>query len=615
MNSLLQIVQQPYRDYVLSVLLISALLLHHFFAVSVILVVIVAALGSIIPLWEALDAVRKRTVTIEAFNFFALAVSFGTQEYVSAAFIALMLTFAEYLDWRTETRASNAVEELLKLKPSHAFREQGERVEEVAIDAVAVNDIIIVKNGERVPVDGTIIFGTAFINESALTGESKPVEKHVGDEVYSSSLSESGVIKLRATKVGADSTIERMAKLIAEAGKNKSRAERLADKFAGYFLPIVIVAGVATYLITKDASMTAALFLVVCADDVAVSIPLAITASLGYAAKRGVIIKGGEYLNALAGVRTLAFDKTGTLTYGHFALSGVEMESGVSPQIFWRALAIAEKFSEHPVGKAIYREAVRSEGEAPDPDEVKVHRGAGIWAKGGGMTVAIGNERIAGLCGYVLSDEVLTRFHGIESTAEKTTMMVFLEGVFSGFISIADVPRVEARESLRALSAEGIRLVMLTGDNEDVARAVSAKLGITEFRAEMTPESKMREIELLAEGGGLAMVGDGVNDAPALARADVGIAMGEGGTAVAVETANVVILTDQLDRIPEMIALARRTVLVVNGDMIIWGVTNVIGLGLVFTGIATPPIAALYNLATDFLPLLNSARLFRHAKR
>jgi heavy metal translocating P-type ATPase len=603
------LLMQPYREYALSVLLVSTLLYYYVFDGTIVPVLAAATLGSIAPLKEALDAVRTRTITIGAFNFFALAVSYATGEYTSAAFIALMLTIASWLDWRTDARASNAIEELLKLKPTRAVRIEEHAEVGIESSAIQTGDLLLVKTGERIPADGIIEYGTGFINEASLTGESVPVSKTVGDEVFTSTLSESGILKIRATRVGTDSTLERMAALIAEAGQNKSKEERLADRFAGIFLPIVFIAGIATYLVTGDVRKMAALFLIVCADDIAVSIPLAITASLGHAAKRGVIIKGGQWLRALANVRTLAFDKTGTLTHGTFTLASATIEHGFNEQLFWSLVGSAEKYSEHPVGKALYREAVVHTPTVPDPTNVQVVKAAGISASIADHTVTIGNLRMLTDLATPIPTEMKDAFIRGELSAQ-TVMYVVIDGTVRGVLGIADTPRPEAREALRSLERAHITPVMLTGDNETVARAIATDLGITSFRAQMTPESKMRVIEELGRAGKLAMVGDGVNDAPALARADVGIAMGEGGTAVAVEAANIIILTDRLDRIPEMITLARKTVSVVNLNMGIWLVTNVVGVGLVFAGIATPAFAALYNLLSDFLPLINSARLF-----
>lgn len=622
MNILERVIYQPTRDYVLIGLLSLSLGQYyypHFFGDGgygeINFVLAAAILGSIMPLWGALKAFKERRVTIEAFNFFAIFVSFVTKEYTSAAFISLMLACAAWLDWKTEVRASNAVKELLRLKPSKAIRERIEVKETIDVEEIKEGDILIVENGAQVPVDGIIIYGTAFINEASLTGESKPVEKTIGDEVLSSTVSLSGIIKIKATRVGADSTLEQMARLIEEASKNKSKSEKLADKFAGIFLPIVLVLGALTYFITKDIKMTAALFLIVCADDIAVSIPLAMTASLGHAAKRGVIIKGGKWLQALAKANVIVFDKTGTLTYGTFALSFVALEPNIDEKTFWKMVAMAEKFSEHPVGRLLFKEASKKSGSViHDPAEVNVSKGVGIWAKGEGHEIAIGNDKLAETFNLTLPEIALKKLKEKEHLAQ-TTVIVFLDGIFAGILGVADIPKEEAVRALNDLKKKGLRLVMLTGDNKEVAEVVAQKLGIEDYRALMTPESKLREIEELGKEGLVAMVGDGVNDAPALARANVGIAMGSGGTAVAVEAADVVILTDRIDRIGEMVDLSRRTVSVINTDIAIWVVTNIVGVALVFASIATPVFAALYNFLTDFIPLINSSRLFvRHPK-
>lgn len=613
MSILSKLFISPRREYTITLLLLIGLADFYVGSGTSWVLLPTALIGAIIPLAKAWEGIREHTVTIELFNFLALLASFVTGEITSASFIGLMLTFAAYLDWRTESRATNAVEELLKLKPNKAYKEEGDQIKEIPSDEVCAGDILVVKNGERIPVDGVIIYGDALINESSLTGESKSIEKYIGDEVYSSTLSETGVIKIRATKVGSDSTIERMAKLIAEATKQKSKAQRLADRFAGIFLPVVVFAGIATYIISGNITMTVAFFLVVCADDIAVSIPLAVTASLGRAAKRGVIIKGGEWLDALAKVQILIFDKTGTLTYGNFRLAETHIAAGRDEGEFWRLVGIAEKFSEHPVGRAIFKEALKKNPTVADPDAIEVCKGAGVCVRSGGHEIIIGNEKILHEQDLILSD-VLTQQYQTIREGGYTVMLVFIDKQYAGMLAIADTPRTEAKESIRALRALGIRIIMLTGDNAVVAAEVSKKLGIDEFRAGVTPEGKMDMLSVLSKEGVLAMVGDGVNDAPALARANVGIAMGAGGTAVAVETANIVILTDELDRIPEMIVLARRTVSVVNADMGIWFVTNAIGIGLVFTGLIGPALAAFYNFATDFIPLLNSLRLFRYKR-
>ncbi len=608
-----QFFHSPRREYGIAVVVASALTLYFFLPQTEWFLVAVALLGSLPTAWGALGSVRRLKINIDTFNILAIGISFATGEFSSAAFIVLMLDFARLLDWRTESRAHDAVKTLLQLKPTQAVREKDGGKEKISIEDVRENDVLIIEEGARIPADGTIIFGGGLLNESSVTGESVPIAKSVGDRLIAGTLNESGTMKLRVVRAGKDSTIEQMAQLIREAQKNKSRSERLADRFAGIFLPVVLAAGVITFIITRNISMTAALFLVACADDMAVAIPLAITASLGQAAKRGVIVKGGEWLDSLGAIDALVLDKTGTLTYGKFAFRDAVFVADVAPEKFWRMVGSAEKFSEHPAGNAIWKEAERRVRDIPDPMELKTHKGSGIWARVPGGEVAIGDEKLFAELGIAIAPGVAEKFRQEIADHGGTTVLVSLEKKIVGLLSVADVPRAEAKESMLRLKQLGVRdLMMFTGDNDAVAKRVSAELGMDSYKASMLPDGKLSELEKLEKTGRrIAMVGDGVNDAPALARADVGIAMGSGGTAVAVESADIVILTDDLARIPEMITLGRRTASVIRWDVIIWVATNIVGFTLVFVSVLSPALAAFYNFATDFLPLLNSVRLFK----
>ncbi len=610
--SLRSLSERPRREYVIVALLLIAFGIDLVSSYGAPALIVAAGIGVFPTIIDAVKAIFRKKFTIDTFNTFAVAASFATGEYRSAAFIGLMLTFARYLDWRTESRAQRAIEELMRLKPSTARRETSHGIEEVSADRVQKGDILVVPIGTRIPVDGIVVGGQAYVNEAAVTGESRLIRKLIGDRVVSSTLLDSGGLRMRATEVGADSTIERMAALIQEATQHKSKAERIADQFAGLFLPFVALIGFVTYAWTRDVQMMAAVFLVSCADDMAVAIPLAVTASLGRAAKRGVIIKGGEWLEVLGRLNSIVLDKTGTLTYGSLAIVQTNIAPGISKNQFWRAVGSAELFSEHPIGKLAYAEARAVVKEIPDPISVKVYSGEGVVADTTDGHVVIGTESLAERLDLTIPKRVVQAEQDEEKTG--TVFHVFLDSTYAGTVFIADRSRPEAAESLRQLRLLGIkRMFMFTGDNLETAQKISKELGISDVRAKMTPKEKMNELEALLADGPIAMVGDGLNDAPALARADVGIAMGSGGTAIAAETANVVILSDDLTRLPEIIRLGRRTTSVIRWDMIIWMSTNVIGLTLVFTGVLGPSLAALYNFATDFLPLVNSLRLFRHS--
>ncbi len=602
----------PRREYGLISLVAVFLLAEISFPSLRLALLAVSALGSVPTFWRAVEAAAQRKISIDTFNAFALAASFISGEVRSSAFIVLMLSSASLLDWYTQSRSSRAIEEILKLKPLKASLERGGEVVDVPVGEVSAGDIVVVRAGARVPVDGIVVFGNAYVNEASVSGESKPVEKGVGAAVVSGTLNESGVIKVRATRVGKDSTVERMAALVAEAVKHKSRTEKLADRFAQIFLPLVLLVGIGTYLVTRSLPMVAALFLVACADDMAVAIPLAATAAIGQAAKRGVIIKGSEWLEAVGKIQVLILDKTGTLTYGRPAVAAASLEEGFDAATFWRLVGSAEKFSEHPAGRAVLGEAQRLAGSLPDPETFDVRKGMGVIARSEGRSVAVGNEELARSEGLPFDARLEERLESERRRYAATTFLVYIDRAFAGMVTVADTPRPEARESLRRLRSIGLaRVMMFTGDNQSVAASVAERLGIEDVLASMTPERKLRELEELTKKYSVGMVGDGINDAPALSRANIGIAMGEGGTAVAVEAADIVVLTDDLARIPEMIELGRRTSSVIRGDMVIWFLTNLAGFALVFAGIAGPALAAFYNFATDFLPLFNSARLFR----
>ncbi len=605
----------PKREQLIIFLVAIGFLVDGFFPQYWFMLLTAASFGAYPTLVNAFTSILEWRLTIEVFNFFALIVVFAIGDMKSAAFIVLMLAFARLLKWRTETRSKDAVEELLKYKPKTAFRENGTVVDEIDIARVRKEDILVIKPGEQVPVDGIVVFGKTEIDESLVTGESMSVEKILNDKVLASTVNVTNLIKICATNTGKDSTLERMARLIEEGRKNKSEVQKLADVFASYFLPIVLVSGLSVYLITQNITMTVALFLVACADDIAVAIPLAITAAFGQATKRGIIIKNRKVLSSINKAHAIVFDKTGTLTYGDFVLKDIYIEDGIGKKTLRHAVAVAEKYSEHPAGKALFREAIEHMLVVPNAQKYQVYKGAGVYARYGKDDVVLGNEK-------VLKDHSVSFPRGMKKQIQEkyrgsaqSIIYVAINGVFVGYMVILDVPREGMRKSILKLKELGIgRIVMLTGDKESSAAHMAGALGIEEYRAELTPEEKSTYVKMLTETGKVIMVGDGINDAPALARADVGIAMGKSGGAITSETADIVILNDNLAELPFIIELARKTSSVIYTDMGIWFATNMIGFALVFVGIFTPALAAFYNMITDFFPILNSTRLFAGRK-
>jgi Cu+-exporting ATPase len=603
--------KDPDSEILLIPLILTGLLLTMVWPGSELFLVAVALMGAIPTLTGALASIQKLRITIDTFNFFAIAVSFATGELVSASFIVLMLLFARLLEWFTETRAKRAVTALLALKPAQATVERNGQTKEVAVDDLESGDIILVKTGERVPVDGVITFGEAHVSEAVLTGEPTPVRKLVGDKVFALSLNESGIIRFKATEVGEDSTIEQIVRLIEEGTRNKSKPEKLADRFAAIFMPVVLVIGAVTWYLTGNLTMTVAIFLVACADDMAVAVPLAVTAALHRAAKKGVVIKGGRWLDVLGRVHTVVFDKTGTLTLGNLGVKDFQVAEGVSKEDFWCQLALAERFSEHPIGRTIFREAIRHCPWAGDPRSFRSVDSQGVVIRNpNNEQVTVGGRQFFD---QNISDAAEAARAALDQLAQEPGEIVVgltIGERYAGHLVISDTPRPEAVNSLTELRQLGVQqVVMFTGDDPEAAEQVAKPLAIDKVVAAMTPRAKLDQLMELRQQGKVAMVGDGINDAPALAAADVGIAMG-GGTAVAVEAADMALVSDDLERLPEMVRLARSTRRVVNRNMGIWLLTNVAGFALVFVGVLTPALAALYNFLTDFLPLLNSTSLF-----
>lgn len=609
------LLKSPKREYLIFFLIAVGFVVDGLFPQYWFVLLSAASFGAYPTLVNAFTALLEWKITIEVFNFFALVVVFAVGDMRSAAFIVLMLAFARLLEWRTETKSKDAVEELLSRKPKTAFRENGTVLDEIDITRVRSGDILVVKPGDQMPVDGVVVFGKTEVNEALVTGESLPVEKLINDEVLASTVNLTEMVKIRATRVGKDSTLEKMAQLIEEGKKHKSKVQKLADVFALYFFPLVLISGLGVYLSTGDLTMTVTLFLVACADDIAVAIPLAITGALGHAAHHGIIIKNGKVLSALSKAHAIVLDKTGTLTYGDFTVQEVHIEDGIGKDAFWQAVAVAEKYSEHPVGKAMFKEALQHMLVVPNAQKYQVYKGAGVYARYGKDDVVIGSDKVF--------KEHTVRFpRGVKKAiAEKykqsaqSVIYVAINKVFVGYAIVLDAPREGMRKSILKLKELGIgRIVMLTGDKESAASHMAGVLGIDEYRAELMPEEKLAYVKMLSESGKVIMVGDGINDAPALAQADVGIAMGKGGSAITSEVADIVILNDDLAQLPFIVELARRTSGVIYGDMLIWFISNFVGFACVLLGFFTPAIAAFYNFASDFLPIMNSTRLFAGRK-
>ncbi|NBC19309.1 MAG: cadmium-translocating P-type ATPase, partial [Bacteroidetes bacterium] len=479
------------------------------------------------------------------------------------------------------------------------------RDEEVAVEAVRPGDVVRVRPGERIPVDGTVLGGRATINQAAITGESMPVEATPGTEVFAATIAEGGSLRVEATAVGRDSTFGRVIQMVEEAEAHRGEVQRVADRFSTYYLPVVALIAALTYAFSQDLMATVAVMVVACSCAFALATPVAILASVGAAARRGLLIKGGKYIEALARADVVLLDKTGTLTLGEPRITDVVTLNGLSEDELLSLVASAEAHSEHPLGEAVRRAAEDRRLALKDAEAFEAVPGQGVRARIEGREVVVGSARFAAGAAGAAAQRHLEE-------AGKTLLFVDVDGEAAGLLAAADTERDEVPEALEALRQHGLaHIELLTGDNERAAAALATRLGLR-YRAELLPEDKIEIVrQYQAEGRTVVMIGDGVNDAPALAQADVGIAMGAAGTDVALEAAHVALMRDDWRLVPELFEITRRTMQVVRLNIGFTALYNVAGLSLAAFGLLPPIFAAAAQSLPDLGIMANSARLIR----
>jgi Cd2+/Zn2+-exporting ATPase/Cu+-exporting ATPase len=560
-----------------------------------------------------IQAALRRQVTSHTLMTIGVIAAAAIGEWTTAALIVFFMRFADYLENLTRERGRQAIKQLTALQPATArVLRDGEEVE-LPVGLVVVGDTIVIRPGERVPVDGEIVDGQAPLNEASITGESVPVEKTVGATVYAATIVEAGFLKIRATKVGADTTFGRIVRLVEEAESQKAPVQRFADKFSTYYLPAILGIALLTYLVTGDVMNAVAVLVVACACAITIATPVVVLASVGNAAGRGLLIKGGIALEQLAKVDTVVMDKTGTLTLGQPQVTDVVTLNGLAESDLLQTVAIVETRSEHPLARAIVRAAKDQDLKLAEPEQFSPLPGHGVVGHVAGQEWAVGNRRLLSQRGLVLDDDGERHAQELESSGKTVFFAANQQGV-AGIIGVADVIRPEVKAALVELRGMGIRqLLLLTGDNERVASAIAHELGL-EYRAELLPQDKIDTVKAVqAQGHVVLMVGDGVNDAPALAQANVGMAMGGAGTDVAIEAADVALMRDDWLMVPEAIRIGRRSVRTIRQNLGFTAVYNVVGIGLAMVGILPPVWAAAAQSLPDIGIMLNSSRLMRRS--
>ena len=601
------------------VVLIIVLVVHYFkvfsFDLDNFVLILVALIATLPVVWNAVKALKKRQIGIELLASIALIFSFLAKEYASAVFINLMLTSARILGAYTENRSRRAIQNLFKLKPEKARIRVNNEVLEVAIDKIRKGDLVVVELGDRIPIDGNVMEGEAEVDQSSLTGESLPVDKKIGDQVYSSTVVISGNLIIKAEKIGEETTLEKIIQLVEEAARHKPGITTSVEIFTSWYVILMLIGSGILYFISRDLSLVLAVVLVVCADDIAVAVPLAFIASIGHAAKKGVIIKGGDFLEGINKAKVLIVDKTGTLTRGKLKVENFFVFNDWKSNDVLQFAGAASLLSSHPSAKAIlkYAEENNIKPQQSDNFEEKSGKGAEIMVKG--KKIVTGKMSFFEELGIKMSDY---QKRDIEREKDKglNTTLIGYDGSLIGFFTLTDEIRPNVKNILSELKDLGIeKIIMLTGDNEKIAKNIAEKVGITEYHANLLPEDKLKYLKkYLSKNYKVMAIGDGVNDAALLNAADISIAMGGIGADVTIESGDIVLMQDNLSQVPETIRLARYTARVSKQNFVIWGITNGVGLYLVFSGfvpvIILPTFAAAYNFLTDFVPILNSTRLF-----
>ena len=565
----------------------------------------IAVCGVPILLEAVIGVIVRMDIRADVLVSLALIASVLTGEAFAAGEVAFIMQIGSFLEERTVNRARAGIGRLVQLTPRAARRITETTQEFVPVEEVKVGDIIRVLAGETVPVDGVIIDGETSIDEAVMTGEPIPVDKTVGDGVCSGTVNQFGTFDMRAAKVGEDSSIQRMIRLVQSADAGKAKIVGVADRWATWIVVIALSAALLTWAFTMQIIRAVTILVVFCPCALVLATPTAVMAAIGNAAKRGALVREGDALERLASVSVITFDKTGTLTYGTPAVTAVRSVSERGAREVLRLAAAAEKRSEHPLGKAVVR---GWDGDVPEPEAFAMHPGEGVSAVIRGETVLAGTKRLLERNGVPFP------FAEADPYVRQGSTVVYLSegGEAAGFLVLSDTVRPEGKDTVAQVRSLGVTPVLLTGDHRGAAGMIAEMTGIREVRAECLPEDKLTAIDAFREKGDrVCMVGDGINDAPALKRADVGIAMGGVGSDIAVEASDIALVGDEIGRLPHLLALSRRMMTVIRFNLAFSLGLNFLAIVLAITGLLSPVVGALVHNLGAVLVIVNSAFLLK----
>lgn len=577
-----------------------------------ILLIIASIIAGFPIMIKAFQALRMKVFSIDLLVTIAVAGAMIIGEYTESAVVTFLFLFGNYLEGRTLQKARSSLKSLLNMAPLEATVLRDSRQETIPADEVEVGDLVFIHPGGKIPVDGRVVSGNALVNEAAITGESVPVTKNTGDPVFGGTISDNGYLEVVAEKVGEDTSFSKIIELVEDAQESKAKTQKFLEKFAAYYTPAIVILAVIVWLITTDIHLALTFLVIACPGALVISAPVSLVAGIGNSARNGILIKGGDKMEQLAKVNAVVFDKTGTLTKGNPSVTDIKA-FGIPVDELLTIAAEVEVASEHHLGRAIVQKAQKSGIRLKNkPQNVEIHKGLGISAEIGSQNVFIGSKK-GTLQNQVPLEPALDSYLLSQEKKGNTVVLVSVENKVLGLISIADPIREEALASLSQLRNDGVNhMVMLTGDNKNVAKKVSGQLGIDQVFAELLPEDKVNKVNA-CKGSGiyLAMVGDGVNDAPAIASADVGIAMGGAGTDVAIETADVILMSDNLEKLPYAIRLAKATVRNMKQNMYF----SLLTVFFLLAGVLTKNIflasGMLIHELSVLLVILNAIRLVR----
>ena len=534
--------------------------------------------------------------------------------YREAATVIFIMLLGEFLEGVTVGKTRKAIASLIQLSPKTAWVRREDKEVQVPIEDVNPKEVVIVRPGERIPVDGKIISGCGSVNQSTLTGESIPVEKEVGDKVYCGTFNESGSCEVEATQVAEDTKLAQIKRLILEAQAEKSPTQRVMDRFSRYFIPAIILIALATFVVTGEIIRAITILIVACPCALVLGTPTAVVAAIGNAARQGILIKGGAYLEQMGRLKTLLLDKTGTLTHGRPKVVEINALDGMDGKevLYWAA--IAEKRSEHPLARSITEKAEELGLSVPHPQFFENFRGKGVKVQWNSKTIIVGSSEMMKGEGVEIPESAKALLESKQSEG-MTPLLIAADRRLLGIISIADTLREGAKEAIDKIRKQGVSEIwMLTGDSVLVADRIGRELGIR-YEAKLLPEEKVLRVkEWKKQGQVVAMVGDGVNDAPALAAADIGIAMGAVGTDVAIETADIALMTDDLEKIPAVVRLSRKALRVIKENLVFALIFNTIMVILSAQGWVTMILGAVVHQASSLLVILSSMRLLRRER-